>query len=289
LARGIDHLVIAVRHLDLARAAYHRLGFRLTPEAHHPFGTKNSLVQLDQSFLELVAINDPATIPEPGPAFFSFAAFNRDFLKTHEGLSMLALKSGDANIDMADFATHGLRTYAPVHFERIAHAPDGTAKKVAFTMTFTGDEQIRENGFFTCQHHYPGNFWRPEYQSHANGARKVRSVVAVAGDPEGMRDFLTRFTGVTDVKSSGDCLVLDTGDGMIEVMTPVRFGAMFGGALAADVVPRLVASVIEVADLEVARTFLTRNGVAFEERAGRLVVPEAESSGIQIAFVGSNS
>ena len=61
MPRGIDHLVIAVRDLDAARATYQRLGFTLTPEARHPFGTKNALVQLNGAFLELVAMADLAT------------------------------------------------------------------------------------------------------------------------------------------------------------------------------------------------------------------------------------
>jgi len=93
MARGIDHLVLTVRDLEASRATYHRLGFELTPEARHPFGTKNSLVQLEGSFLELLAIADPAAIPEPTKTFFSFAAFNRSLLERREGLSMLALKS----------------------------------------------------------------------------------------------------------------------------------------------------------------------------------------------------
>ncbi len=45
--RPIDHLVLAVRDLDAARATYGRLGFTLTPVARHPFGTANSLIQLN--------------------------------------------------------------------------------------------------------------------------------------------------------------------------------------------------------------------------------------------------
>src|SRR5438046_2056541 len=104
MPRGIDHLVIAVRDLDAARAAYQRLGFTLTADAHHPFGTKNSLVQLDGSFLELVAVADPALVPQPTPQRFSFAAFNRDFLGRQEGMSMLVVKSRDGNLDHAAFA-----------------------------------------------------------------------------------------------------------------------------------------------------------------------------------------
>src|ERR1700687_4838382 len=142
MPRGIDHLVIAVRDLDVAGATYRRLGFTLTPEARHPFGTKNSLVQLDGAFLELVAIADPALIPEPTRRF-SFAAFNRDFLARHEGLSMLVLKSRDANLDHAAFATRGLPAFEPIRFERTARAPDGSERRGAFTMTFTLDKRLR--------------------------------------------------------------------------------------------------------------------------------------------------
>jgi hypothetical protein len=151
--RGIDHLVIAVRDFDAARAAYQHLGFTLTPEARHPFGTKNSLAQLQGNFLELVAVADPTQILEPTASFFSFAAFNRDFLEKQEGLSMLALKSRDPNLDMAAFASRGLPVYDPVRFERIARGPDGSERAVAFTMTFTGDPRIKDAAFFTCTHH----------------------------------------------------------------------------------------------------------------------------------------
>src|SRR5690349_6667345 len=120
MGRGFDHLVLAVRDLDAARAAYRRLAFFLTPDAVHPFGTKNSLVQLDGGFLELVAINDASVIPATTDDFFSFAAFNREFLNRREGLSMVALRSADAERDLADFAAHNLPTYKPVRFERSA-------------------------------------------------------------------------------------------------------------------------------------------------------------------------
>ena len=85
MPRDIDHLVLAVRDLDAARATYERLGFTLTPMARHPFGTANSLVQMHGSYLELLAVADPAAIPEPTETRFSFAAFNRDTLKAAKG------------------------------------------------------------------------------------------------------------------------------------------------------------------------------------------------------------
>ena len=196
---------------------------RSRPEATHPFGTKNALVQLGGAFLELVAIGDPAVIPEPTPAFFSFAAFNRDFLERREGLSMLALKSRDANIDYAEFASRGLPTYEPVRFERTARGPDGVERMVAFTMNFTGERRIRDAGFFTCQHHFPENFWRAEYQRHDNGAERIASVVMIARDPADFHEFLTYFTGKHDMLSTSLGIEIDTGEGKVEVLSPVGF------------------------------------------------------------------
>ncbi|MEK7245865.1 MAG: VOC family protein, partial [Pseudomonadota bacterium] len=94
--RGIDHLVLAVRDLEAARDFHARLGFTLTPRARHPFGTDNSLIQFQGSFLELLTVARPADIPSHGPDNFSFAAYNLDFLAQRQGFSMLVFESTDA-------------------------------------------------------------------------------------------------------------------------------------------------------------------------------------------------
>jgi catechol 2,3-dioxygenase-like lactoylglutathione lyase family enzyme len=284
MARGIDHLVIAVRDLEAARNAYRRLGFALTPEARHPFGTKNTLVQLDGAFLELVAVADPALIPAPTADRFSFAAFNRDFLSRHEGMSMLVLKSRDAEADCAAFAAAGLQSFRPLRFERVARGPDGSERPVAFTLAFTADRRLPEAGWFTCQHHFPANFWRAEYQRHANGARRVAAAVLVARDPADFHEFLTHLTGVHDMISTSLGIVIDTGDGSVEVASPVAYAAMFGGAPVDGDPRRFLAFTLEVDDLATPRAVLAANRVAFTERLGRLVVPAGEACGVAIAF-----
>jgi catechol 2,3-dioxygenase-like lactoylglutathione lyase family enzyme len=93
--RAIDHLVLAVSDLEAAREAYRRMGFTLTPPAQHPWGTTNSLVQLQGNFLELLAVTEPEKILAPEPSRFSFGAFNQTFLKRRQGLSMLVFESKD--------------------------------------------------------------------------------------------------------------------------------------------------------------------------------------------------
>jgi hypothetical protein len=288
MPRGIDHLVLASRDLDGARAAFRRLGFTLTPMARHPFGTANSLVQLDGNFLELLGIADRAAIPEPRREVFSFGAFNRDFLKRREGISMLVLKSRDAAADRADFAARGLRTYDPFRFERIAQAPDGRDEKVAFSLTFTSDPRLPDVGFFSCQNHYPENFWRADYQRHENTARGTASAVMVARDPADFHEFLTHFTGQHEIHADSLGIAFDLGEGRIEVLSPVAFRAWFGEAapIEDDPVPRLMAARIAVADLAATRAVLERNGVPFAARMGQLVVPASAACGAVIAFAG---
>jgi hypothetical protein len=281
--RGIDHLVLAVGDLDKARDTYARMGFTLTPAARHPFGTKNSLVQLDDQFLELVAIGDAAAIPEPTASFFSFAAFNRDFLARREGLSMLVLRSDDTFVTHAELATAGLRTYDPVPFERIARGPDGSERKVAFTMDFTSDPRIADAGFFTCQHHYPENFWRPEFQRHDNGARSVQSVIMVADDPVAYGAFLVGFAGVDAPAITPEGLLIDTGQGRIELLTPTAASAVLGGRVEGGA-PRFVACRIGTDDLAKAATAFRAAGIGVAERGRFLVVPAPEAFGVSILF-----
>ena len=57
MARGIDHLVFAVRDLDVGRLRfYERLGFQVGARNRHPWGTENRLVQFPGSFLELITV-----------------------------------------------------------------------------------------------------------------------------------------------------------------------------------------------------------------------------------------
>jgi hypothetical protein len=285
--RDIDHLVLAVRDLAAARDTYGRLGFSLTPPASHPFGTINSLVQLQGNYLELLAVAEPAQIPEPSPEHFSFAAFNRDFLEVREGMSMVALHSEDAAADRADFERHKLPVYETVRFARTARDASGVALPVSFSLTFTSDARTHgQAGFFTCQHHSPENFWRDAFQRHANGALKVDSAVFVTRDPADFHEFLTHFTGQHDMLSTSLHVRFALGRSSLDVESAVAFHAYFGEDAGADP-RRFTAYRVAVADLAATRILLTANDVPFSERHDALVVPSTFAHGCAIAFVAA--
>lgn len=285
MPRDIDHLVLAVRDLDAARETYQRMGFTLTPVARHPFGTKNSLVQLQGGFLELLAVDDPALIAEPGEGTYSFAAFNRDYLAEREGLSMLVLQSTDPATDRAAFAAGELPVYAPFGFERIAKGPDGIDRTVAFDLTFTSDARAHgAAGFFTCQNRFPENFWRAEFQSHANGAAKVAAAVFSSRDPADFHIFFTVFTGQHDMAATSLGVTFDLGQSQLDLLSPPALHAFFGEDAGPDP-RRFVGYRVAVGDLAATGRLFTANAVPFTELSGALVVPSAFAHGAAIGFV----
>jgi hypothetical protein len=281
--RGIDHLVLAVRDLDTARRSYAALGFTVTPPARHPFGTANAVIQFGSSYIELLSVDD-ALIPPARSGSFSFGSFNRDFLAKREGMSMLALKSADAAADRADFEKHGLPTFEPLDFERMATGPDGVDRPVSFSVTFTREPRLKEAGFFACQHRRPENFWRAEYRDHANGAAGVASAVLVCRDPADFHAFMTFFTGQRDMSSTSLGVSFDMGEDAIEIVSPVGYEAWFGEATEPDP-RRFLACRIAVDDLAKTRAVLRSGGVAFSERQGAVIVPASAAHGLAIAFV----
>lgn len=217
MPRGIDHLVLAVRDLDAACATYAALGFTLTPRAVHPFGTANSIVQLEGCFLELLELDDPAIIPPTdGPA--SFAQFNRDFLTHREGMSMLVLEGKDPAGEAEEFRGAGIAARDPFSFERDAKLPDGGVARVGFTLVFADFPHSSQAGFFTCTQHRPDLFWRPGYQKHANGACTIADVTLAAPDTARMAAFISSFVGAGAIKAEEGGPSVDTGRGRVGIV-----------------------------------------------------------------------
>lgn len=236
MVRGLDHLVVAVRDLDAAARAYSALGFTVSPEIRHDWGTANRLIQLDGFFLEILTVADEILIPEATDKAFSFGAFNRDFLARGEGASMLVLESADPDADRESFGKAGLKVFDPFSFHRIANRPDGTTAEVAFDLTIVANPLSPEIGYFTCHNKYPQNFWQPALQTHANGAEAIKTIYMVAEDPSDHHEFLGGFTGQREMRATSLGLEVDTPRGRISVVSPFAYRALIGAA-AADALP----------------------------------------------------
>ncbi|WP_137044733.1 VOC family protein [Pseudolabrys sp. FHR47] len=227
MPRGLDHIVHAVRDLEAAAACYRELGFTIGARNRHPWGTHNHIVQFPGFFIELLTLAEPDKLS--GDVFSeNFGIYNRDFAARHEGLSMLVLESKDSAGDVAAFEAAGIAASGSVRFDREGIRPDGSPVHVAFSLAFARDTAAPQVGFFTCQQHYPENFWNPAFQTHGNGATGIAAVVVVADEPERHRDFLLAYTGADDVTPDGNGFSITLPRGAIEVMTPDVYTAQTG-------------------------------------------------------------
>ena len=281
MPRGLDHIVHAVHDLDAAGEAYARLGFTVGARNRHPWGTHNRIIQFPGVFIELLALGEMERIPPPRPRSLSFGAFTRDFLAKGEGLSMLVLE-GKGAADAESFRAAGIGDFDVFDFEREGRRPDGSSVKVAFSLAFAQDNKAPDTGFFTCQQHYPENFWNPAFQVHANGVSGVSGVVFVAENPADHHVFLKAFSGVSDLQSTSTGITIETPRGEIQVMDPAAYRLHFA-VEPPDVARgmRLAAIRFALRDPAAARAAL---GTSASERMNKLVVGPEVVHGATLVF-----
>lgn len=282
MARGIDHVVHAVRDLDGAASLYRRLGFTVGARNKHPWGTHNYVVQLaDRSFIELLTLAEPDKLTDDG---FSaqFGRFTGDFLKGGEGLNLLMLESANADADARIFRDAGIAASEPLRFEREGRKPDGSAVKLAFSLAFARDDAAPDIHFATCQHHYPENFWNETFQHHHNSAVGLAGVVIVANEPGDHRAFLSAFA---DVPPDPNAVVAKTPRGEIAVVHSAAFFNAFG-VEAPDVSggARLAALRFKVTDIAAAEDALAAAEFEASIETDRIVVGSNDALGATIVF-----
>ena len=285
MLRALDHIVLAVKDLDAARRTFSSLGFTLTPDAYHPFGTKNALIQLNGAFLELLAIDDEAKFPSLEAGQFSFAHFNRDFLERRQGASMLVLKSEHVAHDLALLDELGIKHYPKFDFEREATLPDGSKRLVSFANGFLQHDAMKQTGFFLCHNRYPDHFWIPDFQQHANGGQRLESAVFVAPNPSDHHEFFGGFSGQREMRSTSAGLVVETGHGLIEVLTPMAANVLYALEIPQDMPEEGgIAALIISADLDKTEVALTEAGIDSYSANGHLIVQPGQLYGCALVF-----
>jgi len=226
--KGINHLVLAGYDLEAMRSHYAALGFTVMPRAQLPFGTGNSVIQLHGTYLEPLAITAPQVVAGHRLGHFSFGAFNRNYLKRHEGFSMLVLDTEDARADITAWRAAGLQTYAPIDFSRAAKMVDGQEITLSFSLAFVSHPAAPWLGLFACQHHTPAYFAQPRYLQHANGATAIQDVWIVGETAPDLAGFMQAVTGAKAISEDPSVTVLQTRIGAIVLARPVAFASAFG-------------------------------------------------------------
>lgn len=284
MARGLDHIVHAVRDLDAGAELYRRLGFTVGARNRHPWGTHNHIVQMPGFFIEVLTMAEPSMLGDDGISTL-FGDFNRRFLEAGEGFSLLILESKDAAADVRAFEAAKIGASGVLRFEREGKKPDGSPVKVAFSLAFARDALAPAHHFAVCQQHYPESFWNPDYQRHANGVSGVVGAVMVADNPSDHHIFMSAFAGERELLSSSAGITVTTPRGEIQVVTPAAFADLFG-TTAPDVSGggRLAALRLVSSDMNATQASLSSGAFSPIRRMERLVVPPEQALGAALVF-----
>ena len=284
MARGLDHIVHAVRDLDAAGEFYRRAGFTVSARNVHPWGTHNHVVQFPGFFIEVLTVGEPEKLKGEGLAKV-FGVANQHHIARDDGFSMLALESKNIEADVEDFKQRGIGVSGALPFSREAKLPDGKTITVGFTLAFARDELLPHTGFFAIQHRDPAMFYKKELQQHANGASGVLGAILVADNPTDHHIFLGGVTGVRELHSSSLGLKADTPRGDVEILEATAFRDQFG---VTPKVERTGATLeglrLAAPDLNAVERIFTASKIASHRHIGRLVVKPEAAFGATLIF-----
>lgn len=285
--RGLDHLVLPVRSLDVARERYGKLGFTIAPDGLHPFGTENCCVYFeDGTMLEPLAIAHRETCEAAALTGNTFVRNDQAFRfrRGEEGFSHLVGRSTDADADDAAFNALGISAGPQVKFTRAFSEVDG-AGEVSVNLAFATDPRAPDALFFVCESVARNAPDRSVFRRHENGSRGIADVIITEPNPSDFQYFLQTFFRLREVEANSFGISLRLGDSAVTVLTPDGLLAHYGlEAEREERGMRFYGFVVNVASLKATRDLLKSNGVVFGERLNRIVVPPAAGQGCMIAF-----
>ncbi|HEX9037801.1 MAG TPA: VOC family protein [Ktedonobacterales bacterium] len=175
---SIDHVILAGPDLDKLEQTFTRLGFHVTGGGRHPhLGTRNRIIVLDDSYIELLAIADPE---RASPALIGFIAQGGGWLG-------YALQTTDIVAETNAMRARGVDARGPTAGSLTA--PDGSSR--GWRVTTIGSEDIWQASFpvpFLIQHNTTGETHRMELAGaggiapHPNGASHLMSARHICRD-----------------------------------------------------------------------------------------------------------
>lgn len=284
MQKRVDHLVLPVISLAIARQRWNALGFTVAPDGIHPFGTANCCVFFPEGpYLEPLAVVDHQLCEHAVKDGNTFVIRDRRFRGAQgmECLSGMVLETVDAEGDDQRFRQMGISAGHPLEFRRLATDSNGNAIEAGFRLAFAdlGSDALFA---FSCQRIAPltvdGNL-----RTHQNTARRVSAVVLASKQPEQAASRLGLLLQEEPLRR-GKCLVFMLDGIRIVIAESGSDVPEFG--ISAPLTTELSAGaiVIEVEDLGRVQGHLSSNNVAFEKFDGGRVVGRQQGQGIAIVF-----
>jgi hypothetical protein len=284
----LDHLVLPVASIGLARERLGKLGFTVAADATHPFGTQNACIFFaDKTYLEPLGIGSTDAYDKASNQGNAFTARDRAFRFRcgDDGLSAVVFGTPDADRDHARFKADRSSGGDMLEFARPMKMPDGTETTAAFRLAFAADLRAPDFFLFTCQRVNALPSDRKALETHANGVTGIVEIVLAAADPSAFASFLQLGSASETTRNDAFGISLDAGNARISVLSPDGLNAYFDlTGPATDRGLRGVALVFAVADLAVTEAHFAANGITYTRKNNRIMVRAASGQGVLFAF-----
>lgn len=288
MTHPLDHLVLPVTHIDVARERLGRLGFTVAADGRHPFGTENACIFLaDRTYLEPLGVANQAECDAAVAKGNSFVARDQAFRFRcgDDGFSAIVFGTDDADADKASYDGAQLSGGDMVEFSRPIVMPDGTQATGAFKLAFAADLRAPDVFFFACQriNAFPAD--RKALETHANGVTGISEIALSAEDPQAFAEFLETASGGVEPKEAALGLSFELPNGRLSIFSNEGMEAYFDAEpLGTDNGLRARAIVFSVGDLAVTAAHLAANGITHVSMNNRLLVKPAPGQGAIFAF-----
>ena len=266
----LDHVGVAARDLAPLAATYERLGFTLTPFARHRGkATGNRCIMLQQGYLELIALIDPA-IPDNLHAQ----------LARYAGLHIIALGIHDSEATLARLRLAGLDIAGVAPLDRPVDDADPSGPQARFERIPLPDAP--ESTIQLIKHLTREAIWQPRFTTHANNAVSLEEVVLAVPDPAETAARFSRLAGVPVVPDPAGGFALPMERGRVRMLPPGAIAAVFPGVVP-PAVPAIAGMVVATADRCVAlRPFLA--GISHADTGAGVLVHPKGAGGAALLF-----
>jgi len=269
--------MIIVANAQHSGDVYELMGFDVRPIGSHAHqGTSNRLIILEDTYIELMAVDYPT------PANRIYEAFQA----SGGGLKSLAMRTADAKSALDHWSSHGAASQAGVQFRRPVEI-EGEMVTASFQIGFLDVEREPAIGIFVCEHETPQYVYRKEWSTHANTVRRVAGVTIVAESPgdyeEAGRVAYGKESEFVEIEGGWRAR---TGESFIDYVTPEAFRDRFGGTAKPASSRRDVAAAmtLEVGSLDEVVRILEANAVQHCRRGDEVIVPAAAAANLVLVF-----
>jgi catechol 2,3-dioxygenase-like lactoylglutathione lyase family enzyme len=280
---NINHVGMAVRDLAATAARYEAMGFQLTPYSPHsaawragdpvqPLGSGNRCVMFENTYLEILASEDPA---RP-------AARIVNFLKHHQGAHIICFDCGDC--DLVDRRVRGLgvATSGVIPLQRDIDTPEGV-RTAKFQRTQFDPKDSPEGYIQAARHLTPEYIYQPRYIRHANACNQLAETILVVDDLAVFKQKYRRYIGaepIQDGKAAHFRLPLGT---TLTLIGHRDAPELLPGTLLPPI-PGIAAVTFRTTALAALRERLTSRGFTVVPVHDRILVPAEEASGVAMLF-----